>query len=118
MKKLMKKAGILLANTKFKASCYALVAANAVSIVQAQAFSGDRSTGDSIVKTAIDAIVGLFPWVGAFFVVSGAFKLVMAYRGENPEAQTGAAKDIVIGAVLIIFKAFIWESLAAIIFGS
>lgn len=72
---------------------------------------------NNIVKTAIDQIIKLFPLVGAFFVVAGFFKLIMAYRSDNPEGQTGAAKDIVIGAVFIAFTIF-WTPLSNIIFGN
>ena len=57
-----------------------------------------------IVAASIDMIMSVFPWIGAFFVVAGVFKLIMAYRSDNPEGQSGAAKDIVIGALFIGFK--------------
>ena len=63
----------------------------------------------TLVLTIIGTIVKIFPFVGAFFVVSGVFKLVMAYRNDQPEAQSAAAKDIVIGAVFIVFALFIWS---------
>lgn len=62
----------------------------------------------SVVMAAVDAVVKIFPYIGIFFVASGAFKLIMAYRNDQPEAQAGAAKDIVIGAVCIVFATFIW----------
>jgi len=121
MKKFMNKVGAVLLNAKTRVGYCGLVAANAMTTIHAKAsggsLGGDKAQGENIVRTAIDTIVQIFPWVGAFFVVSGAFKLVMAYRGENPEAQTAAAKDIVIGAVLIIFKAFIWDIIAKAIWG-
>ena len=63
----------------------------------------------TLVLTIIGTIVKIFPFVGAFFVVSGVFKLVMAYRNDQPEAQSAAAKDIVIGAVFLVFALFIWQ---------
>lgn len=70
----------------------------------------------TIVKAAIEVVVKIFPFVGAFFVVAGIFKLILAYRNDQPEAQAGAAKDIVIGAVFIVFAAFVWEPMSKVIF--
>jgi len=77
------------------------------------ASKGDPGT---VVKAAIDVVVNIFPFIGAFFVVSGVFKLIMAYRNDQPEAQSGAAKDIVIGAVFIVFKVFAWDQISPVIF--
>lgn len=81
----------------------------------AKATSGSGEA-DNVVKAAIDMVVNIFPLVGAFFVVAGVFKLVMAYRNNQPEDQTTAAKDIVIGAVLIVFRAFAWTPISNAIF--
>lgn len=81
----------------------------------AKATSGSGEA-DNVVKTAVDMVVNIFPLVGAFFVVAGVFKLVMAYRNNQPEDQTTAAKDIVIGAVLIVFRAFAWTPISNVIF--
>ncbi len=70
----------------------------------------------AVVKAAIGVVVDMFPFVGAFFVVAGVFKLIMAYRNDQPEAQAGAAKDIVIGAVFIVFKVFVWGAIEPVIF--
>lgn len=66
----------------------------------------------SLVLACIDVVVKMFPYIGAFFIVAGVFKLILAYRNDQPEAQAGAAKDIVIGAVFIVFKTFIWASIS------
>jgi hypothetical protein len=58
----------------------------------------------AIVSAAVDLVLGIFPFIGVFFILAGAVKLVMAYRQDNPEAQSGAAKDLVIGAAFIVFK--------------
>ena len=73
--------------------------------VYAAAMSTDPK---DIVGKAIGAIVAIFPFIGGFFIVAGVFKLVMAYRNNNPEDQSSAAKDIVIGAVFIGFAA-LWK---------
>lgn len=69
---------------------------------------------DKIIDIA-DLIVDIFPWIGVFFVIAGALKLFLAYRNDQPEAQTGAAKDIVIGVVLIIFRAFAWPTIQGLL---
>ena len=61
-------------------------------------------------KGILDPIVGLFPAIGGFFLASGGLKLILAYRNDQPEAQTGAAKDIVIGIALILFKTLLWTN--------
>lgn len=71
---------------------------------------------NSIVKDIASLVVDVFPLIGVFFVIAGAFKLFMAYRNNNPEDQTAAAKDIVIGAVFIVFRAFAWPTLSNAIF--
>lgn len=75
----------------------------------------DANAG-GIVYDIADVVVGIFPFIGVFFVLAGVFKLVMAYRSDNPEGQSGAAKDIVIGIVFIAFRAFIWDAVAGAIF--
>lgn len=56
-------------------------------------------------------VVDIFPLIGVFFIIAGGFKLIMAYRNDQPEAQTSAAKDIVIGVVLVVFRVFAWPTL-------
>ena len=58
-----------------------------------------------------DLVVGIFPLIGVFLILVGGFKIFMAYRNNQPEEQTSAAKDIVIGAVLIVFRAFVWTAI-------
>ena len=74
---------------------------------------GDPST---IVKAACDVVVKMFPYIGSFFILAGVFKLILAYRNDQPEAQASAAKDIVIGAVFVVFATFVWPSFSGIIF--
>ena len=78
---------------------------------------GSSGAGTNIMKTALDAIVGLFPLIGAVFVAAGAFKLINGFRNDNnPEAIAGGAKDLAIGAALITFDVLIWNSLSSVIF--
>lgn len=123
MNKVTAKVSSFLSNAKTKAGYASLVLANSFNTVCAKAgglvdTTGDGGAGGSIVEEAIKAVMKVFPWVGAFFIASGVFKLIMAYRGENPEAQTAAAKDIAIGAALCVFGIFIWPPIGAKIFGS
>lgn len=66
-----------------------------------------------IVGDIVDTVVDIFPYIGVFLVIAGIFKLVMAYRTDQPEGQSSAAKDIVIGAVLFAFRVFMWEPISS-----
>ena len=82
----------------------------------AQVFAGEGP--GAIVKAACDVIVKMFPYIGSFFILAGVFKLILAYRNDQPEAQASAAKDIVIGAVFVVFATFVWPSFSGIIFAA
>lgn len=75
---------------------------------------GNQSASDIVVNIA-EMVVNIFPLIGVFFVIAGAFKLINAYRNDQPEQQSAAAKDIVIGAVFLAFRAFAWPALSGII---
>lgn len=74
-------------------------------MVHADATKGKAT---NLIFTIVDKVVSIFPFIGVFFVVAGGFKLVMAYRNDQPEAQASAAKDIVIGVVFVAFKLMFW----------
>lgn len=74
-------------------------------MVHADATKGQAT---DLIFDIVDKVVDIFPFIGVFFVVAGGFKLVMAYRNDQPEAQASAAKDIVIGVVFIAFKVLFW----------
>lgn len=99
-----------------KAKIMATTAMLSTAVVNNGMVSAAGGDPSSVVKAAIDVVVKMFPYVGAFFVVAGVFKLIMAYRNDQPEAQAGAAKDIVIGAVFIVFKVFVWTAIEPTIF--
>lgn len=86
--------------------------------ILATAGANTYAAGDpaSIVKACVDVVVSIFPYIGVFFVVAGIFKLILAYRNDQPEAQAGAAKDIVIGAVFLVFGTFVWDKIANVVF--
>lgn len=67
-----------------------------------------KGEATNLIFDIVDNVVGIFPFIGIFFVVAGGFKLIMAYRNDQPEAQAGAAKDIVIGVVFIAFRVLFW----------
>lgn len=77
---------------------------------------GMNGTADakSAVASIAEIVVDIFPFIGIFFVISGVFKLIMAYRGDNPEQQSAAAKDIVIGVVFLAFRVFAWPAIKAL----
>lgn len=99
---------------KGKVATTAMVAVTTaqMAMVQSQAQTGDVA---DVVKGVLGVIVKIFPFIGGFFVLAGVFKLIMAYRNNQPEDQTAAAKDIVIGAVFIVFGTFVWDEISNLI---
>ena len=73
-------------------------------------------SGGSLMKSILDKVVHIFLFMGAFFVVSGVYKLVMAYKDNQPEQQNAAVRDIVIGVVLIVFDTVLWTPISNLIF--
>ena len=72
--------------------------------------------GANLVVKILDIVVNIFILMGAFFVVSGIYKLVMAYKDNQPEQQNTAIRDIVIGVVMVVFRLFLWNPIAKVIF--
>lgn len=79
--------------------------------------SGGNEVMNVIVKL-IDIFIDFFPAIGIVIVVVGVYKLFMAFRNDQPDAYSGAAKDIAIGVVMIVFKVFVWNSISATLIGS
>lgn len=67
-------------------------------------------------KNIADILTYIFPLMGAFFALSGVIKWVMAFRSEQPEQQASAVKEIIIGVVCIVFRAFLWNPISSVIF--
>lgn len=88
----------------------AMAAAGAACTPMTAFAAPDTTSATNMVYEIASVVVNIFPLVGIFFVLSGVFKLVMAYRQDNPEGQSAAAKDIVIGVVFIAFRVFIWTA--------
>ena len=92
------------------------VAGAAASMMTSGVYASNAGNeGKNKIIAIADLVVDIFPWIGIFFVIAGALKLFLAYRNDQPEAQTGAAKDIVIGVVLIIFRAFAWPAIQGLL---
>lgn len=73
-------------------------------------------SGGGLVKTILDIVINIFVLMGAFFLVSGIYKLVMAYKDNQPEQQNAAVRDIVMGVILIVFRVFLWKPISGAIF--
>lgn len=103
-------------SVKKKASLAAFTTGVALEATGIPVFAAGGSTdaNGSVLELA-DMLINIFPLIGVFFVIAGAFKLFMAYRSNNPEDQSGAAKDIVIGAVFIAFRVFAWPAIKSVI---
>lgn len=67
------------------------------------------------VMQLLEVIIDVFPAIGIGIALIGAFKLFMAFRNDQPDAYSGAIKDVVIGVVLIAFKLLIWPALTAMV---
>lgn len=115
----MKKVANFLSNTKNKIA----LAMNSLAITAmlamndtALAYSVSTGQANSKAKSIADILTYIFPLMGAFFAISGVIKWIMAFRSEQPEQQAAAVKEIIIGVVCIIFRAFLWTPLSQVIF--
>ena len=84
------------------------MAAAAMTATPTMVHAATKAEAENLIFDIVDKVVDIFPFIGVFFVVAGGFKLIMAYRNDQPEAQASAAKDIVIGVVFIAFKVLFW----------
>ena len=111
------KVGGKIVNVKNKIVASVLSAQLALGATQTNVFAATsgNDTADNLVMGIADLVVGIFPLIGVFLVLVGGFKIFMAYRNNQPEEQTSAAKDIVIGGVLIVFRVFIWTAIKGMI---
>lgn len=85
-----------------------ILAAAAMTATPTMVHAATKAEAENLIFDIVDKVVDIFPFIGVFFVVAGGFKLIMAYRNDQPEAQSSAAKDIVIGVVFIAFKVLFW----------
>lgn len=115
----MKKIANFLSNSKAKVSAFATSAALTTSLAMNQAMAAvsvDTSSANNKAKELADILTYIFPLMGAFFVLSGAVKWVMAFRSEQPEQQAAAVKELIIGVVCIVFRAFLWSPISSVVF--
>lgn len=73
------------------------------------AYAETNNDAKNIIISIIDQVITLFPAVGVVIALVGGFKLFMAFRNDQPDAYSGAVKDIVIGALLIGFERLMWN---------
>lgn len=76
-------------------------------------YAGNEATTKVI--GLLDVIIDIFPAIGIGLALIGAFKLFMAFRNDQPDAYSGAIKDVAIGVVLIAFKTLIWGTLKTMV---
>lgn len=95
-----------------------LSAAASMLVMSGAISAASVSTGEATnkAKEIADVLTYIFPLMGAFFVLSGAVKWVMAFRSEQPEQQASAVKEIIIGIVCVVFRAFLWQPISGIVF--
>lgn len=92
-----------------------------LSVAAMTAMSGMSSTASAtlakaVMKGVISIIVDIFPLFGAVFVLLGVFTLFMAIKTDQPEKKnTGIIMDIAIDAIMIVFKAFVWNRIKGIL---
>lgn len=80
-------------------------------------FAGTGSTSpEATVEVVLDYVTLVFPLIGIPLVLVGAFKLFMAYRNNQPEEYSSAAKDLAIGAIMIAFRVVVWTGLKKALF--
>lgn len=78
------------------------------------AYAETDAQAKNIIVSIVGQIITLFPAVGIVIALVGGFKLFMAFRNDQPDAYSGAVKDIVIGALLIGFERLMWSGGASL----
>ena len=75
-----------------------------------------NAAGAGEIKSVLNSLMGLFPWIGGIFAVWGGARIVLALRNDgNPEAINGGARDLVVGIALIAFSTLFGKSLVDLI---
>lgn len=93
---------------------YELALSAALSSQNSMAYAAGQSP-KAMILSIVDKIVTLFPAIGVVLVAVGVIRLVLAFRGNNPEGYSDAAKDAVIGVALIVFDTFFWDGIKKVI---
>ena len=68
---------------------------------------GNTPTMKGIMLSMLDVVYNLALFVGIGILVFGLVKWFMAMQDENPEGQSRAIKQAVVGVALICFKTFV-----------
>lgn len=116
MKKISEKIKSVFSNAKNKLAVVTTMASIAIMTSSASAVTVNASTATNKAKDLADILTYIFPLMGAFFALSGVIKWVMAFRSEQPEQQASAVKEIIIGVICIVFRAFLWAPISKVIF--
>ena len=96
--------GLALATLPFSAPMQAL----------ADGYGDTASMAGGIVKI-LGYILTMLAILGVVFMVMGLTGYIMAQREQNPEGQGTAAKNLAVGATLVIFRMALWPSISTIL---
>lgn len=72
-------------------------------------------TMKSIMLSMLEVVYNLALYVGIGILVFGLVKWFMAMQDENPEGQSRAIKQAVVGVALICFKAFVGPIITSVL---
>lgn len=114
--KIFNKIKSVVTNAKNRVAVAITMASVAVMTSPAYAVTVNSSDATNKAEDLADILTYIFPLMGAFFALSGVIKWVMAFRSEQPEQQASAVKEIIIGVVCIVFRAFLWTPIKGVIF--
>lgn len=95
---------------KVRGVCMAVALSPATAMI-AKAATNTESNTTNAVLTILGTLITVMAFIGVAFMVMGAVKWISAYREQNPEGQATAAKDLGVGAVMLVFKVVLWSSI-------
>lgn len=91
--------------TSAKRWCYsAMAAATTSALVTVPTLCAPNMR--TIFNQFMNIIFDIALYVGAVIIVMGAFNWIMAQKDENADGQSRAVKFVIVGIVLVCFKAF------------
>ena len=61
----------------------------------------DKMTTETMIEGIIDFVISVAKWMGFVVVAMGVFMFIMAYKDDNAEQQSKAARFAIVGALLI-----------------
>lgn len=97
-----------------KAATCAVAATTVLSqsnIVHANPATANATTANSLIKTIMDTIASLLPWIGVAFLIIGVMQLAIAFRNgdNNPDAIANGVKSLIVGGILVVFKLVFYD---------